>query len=636
MVNNLNIFSFTVDGFRILQFALTVFIFAVSLIFTKQYGKVEKLSKYHLIVTLFTLTGTLGVFFSANFLTMFFFFEIMSFASYGWVAMGKGINRASVSNLYLYFSLVAGMVMLMGLFLLEGKLGTLEFSEVFEATKTINPSELFLPCALVLVGFATKAGLVPLHAWQSKTYCQAPAPFTAVFSAILSKTGVFGALMLSVNAFYHQEDWGKALLIIAIITMLYGGICAIASVDMKRTIAYSSMSQIGFIFTGVAMIGVMGDHNTIASLGTVWHMLNHSIFKLILFSLCSVIFVAVGSTKFTKIKGIARKNPIIAIFFLTAACGLGGIPMLSGYISKTLLHESLVEHIHLHPDLLLSVCEKLFIVAGGLTVAYMLKIAFVLFAKNENAPKVKIPIIGTICLFLCVVSVVAMGVNPQYFSELLIVNTAEVMNAHADILHVHYFNLVNLSGAGYSFIVGILVYFFIVRVYLNSEDRKPVYFKFNFKIIPLPLAIVCEFLSVKFVDILFKVAVTPLIIACEFFSVTVVDILFKIVWFTFNSVAMVLGNFVEFIMKMASVSLFRPSKEKDVTLRISNSYKFGNIFDKIVEFIKHKSSHKFAEKFDSFEKMSNIRRRMITSSLSYGLMFSGLGIIAVLFYLMLS
>ncbi len=623
----MNIFSFTLDGFRILQLVLTVIIFAVSTSLTTEYYKNlkdTKFNKIQLLFTALTFVGTVGVFASASLFTMFFFFEIMSFASYGWVLLSNDKNAKKNADFYLYFSLVAGMVMLLGLFLLNGKLGTLELDEILTVAKGMDKTELLVPALLVMVGFGTKAGLYPLHVWLPTTYVTAPSPYTAVFSAILSKTGVFGAVMVSVNVFYYDELFGEIILVIAVITMLWGGISAIIQTDMKKTIAYSSMSQIGFIFVGVAMLGIMGEHNTIASWGTVLHMLNHSMFKLILFGLCSVIFMNIATTKFDDLKGIARKNPVIGALFLVAGCGLGGVPLFSGYISKTLLHESLVEQIHLHPSTLLTVSELLFILSGGFTVAYMLKIGMCLFAKNDNAPKIKFSLLNKTLLVLTAIPAVVMGILPEQTAHVIANASTEAMNIHAHELTIHYFNFTNLKGAIYSISIGLILYFVVVRLLLIKNGKYVEVSKGKLTLVNL-----------IYLPVFTKLIPTVLGAVCRVLDIYVVQSFLNLIAIVMGTFSFVTQNITDIVLHLLIIFGFRPARERDFTVNVAYSYKIGKLLDAIANFVHKDKPHNYAEELETYEQNSAIRRRMISSSLSFGLLFAGIGIIVVLLYLYL-
>ena len=117
----------------------------------------------------------------------------------------------------------------------------------------LNRSKLYIAGILIFVGFGVKAAVFPLHIWLPTAHPVAPAPSSALLSGVLTKSGLFGILVLSTGIFLHNALWGLMLLALGVSTMVVGAVLALFSVDIKRTLACSSMSQIGFILTGISM-----------------------------------------------------------------------------------------------------------------------------------------------------------------------------------------------------------------------------------------------------------------------------------------------------------------------------------------------------------------------------------------------
>ena len=242
-----------------------------------------------------------------------------------------------------------------------------------------------------LVGFGAKAGMFPLHIWLPKAHPVAPAPASALLSGILTKSGVFGILVVSRYLLWADTDWNQLLLLLGTVTMVLGAVLALFSIDLKRTLACSSMSQIGFILLGVSMQGYLGAENALAAWGTVLHMLNHSLIKLLLFVAAGVIYLGNHhSLDLNEIRGWGRNKPWLKIIFFMGGASIAGVPGFSGYVSKTLLHESIVEYIHELNHLgeaatTFQVVEWLFLISGGLTAAYMTKLFVCIFVEARPA-----------------------------------------------------------------------------------------------------------------------------------------------------------------------------------------------------------------------------------------------------------
>lgn len=375
---------FCMDGFRLVYGCVAAFMWLMAAVFSGEYFKRhDHVNRFYLFL-LWTLGATMGVFLSADLYTTFLFFELMSFTSYVWVAQEENRPSLRAAATYLAVAVTGGLVMLMGIFLLYHHLGTLVIGELHAAAAGVgNRGVLYAAGGCMLFGFGAKAGAFPLHIWLPKAHPVAPAPASALLSGILTKTGIYGILVLSCDLFLQDGTWGRLILAIGVVTMLGGALLAVFSIDLKRTLACSSMSQVGFILVGIGMQGMLGEENGLAVHGTVLHMVNHSLIKLVLFLAAGAIYINTHNLDLNRIRGFGRKKPFMKLMFLTGALAVGGIPLFGGYVSKTLLHEAIVEY---GGGTAMKTVEWLFLISGGITVAYMLKLYVAIFMeKNEDA-----------------------------------------------------------------------------------------------------------------------------------------------------------------------------------------------------------------------------------------------------------
>lgn len=486
--------SLRADGFRSLYLTIASFMWLMTSLFTPQYmGHGHKQGRY-CFFTLFTLGATLGVFLSDDLFTAFLFFEVMSFTSYPWVIHEEEPAAMRAGATYLAIAVLGGMMMLMGLFLLYPMLGTLSFDGMWPAVQALeDKGALFLPSVLILLGFGAKAGMFPLHVWLPKAHPVAPAPASALLSGVLTKVGIFGILAVSARVMLHNAAWGDLLLALGLITMFAGALLALLSVDLKRTLACSSMSQIGFILVGIAMQALLGEHNALAAEGTVLHMVNHSLIKLTLFMAAGVVHMNLHRLNLNEVRGFGRNKPFLHLCFLIGAASISGIPFFSGYVSKTLLHESILEYVgHLHhlgeSSFRYAASEWVFVLTGGMTFAYMLKLYICLFwQKNEqqqamDAIKPYIAPLSRFALGLAALVLLALGIRPHLTMTPLAGMSLPFMQAHAPEHAVAYFSLPNLLGTGKSLLIGLILYLAVVRPLLTARaengrriyvDRKP-------------------------------------------------------------------------------------------------------------------------------------------------------------------
>ena len=467
--------SFRVDAFRALYTVLACFMWAMSCQFSLQYfaGHGTHLGRYACF-SLITLCGVVGVFFSDDLYTTFVFFEIMSIASYPWVAHEETPGAMRAAQTYLGVSVACGMITLMGMFLCWKETGSLSFSALREAGG--NPA-LYLPAFLMLVGYCAKAGMVPLHIWLPKAHPVAPAPASALLSGMLTKTGLFGVIVIGMNLMGENAVFGHVMLGLGLVTMTLGAVLGVFSVNLKRTLACSSLSQIGYITVGLSCAMLLGHHGALAAAGAVGHMVNHSLF------LCAgAVYMKAHTLDLSELRGYGRGKWLLHIVFLIGALGLMGVPGLNGYTSKTMIHEGLVELAEeIEGFSVYRLCEWIFLFAAGLTTAYMLKLYICLFwQKNPDAHRQThydeitghdLSARSAIVLIVTVLPLLLIGLRPNQVLLPLTNASAEFLNRPGMSHEVAFFSLTNLVGGGISLLIGIAVYVLFVRTCLYKKEE---------------------------------------------------------------------------------------------------------------------------------------------------------------------
>lgn len=475
--------TFAAGGLRSLLVLLAAFLWQSSALSSPAYFGGGSGSNRYYFYWLLTQGALMGVFLAGDLFTLFVFFEMMSFASYVWVAQNETEEALRAGETYLAIAVVGGMALLSGLFLLNDLLGTLSIGALREAAmalpETVRP-RLYVAGGLCLAGFGAKAGMFPLHIWLPKAHPVAPAPASALLSGILTKSGVFGVLIICRELFWTDLAWNRVVLALAVVTMVLGAVLAVFSVDLKRTLACSSMSQIGFILVGAAMQGYLNGENALAALGTVLHMTNHALIKLVLFLSAGVIYVSTHSLDLNRIRGWGRNKLWLKAAFFVGAASIAGVPGFSGYVSKTLLHESIVEYIHVLEHAGASTAtfravEWLFLISGGLTAAYMTKLFLVIFVAPRAAgqrPAVREYMSHgtTAVLAVAAGALLVLGLTPGRTMEPMAQWAAAFLRADHLEHGVHYFAWVNLKGSLISLAIGALVYALVIRKLLMARQ----------------------------------------------------------------------------------------------------------------------------------------------------------------------
>ena len=495
--------TFTVTGFRAVYAVITALMWVGTTMFSPEYFAHEKenLGRYKFFV-LFTLGAVEGVMLSADLMTAFVFFEILSFTSFTWVIHEQTRDAIRAGYTYLFIAVIGGLLMFMGLVLLERTTGTLSFAGLSETLQGAGSSadslaepKVLAAGVLILLGFGAKAGMFPLHVWLPKAHPAAPSPASALLSGILTKVGVYGILMTALYVLAGDFRFGLIVLAAGMITMLLGAVLALFSVNLKRTLACSSMSQIGFILTGIAvtvLMGAVGEKEAVmtALAGTVQHMINHSLLKLTLFMCAGVVVMNLHSLTLDEIRGWGRNKTPLKIAFALGGLGISGVPLFNGYISKTLLHEGIVEAIHGMAEArelglstvdavtagnisnILGIGEWIFLFSGGLTFAYMLKLFICIFVEKnrdedvqeryDSSSKCMNPV-STAAILGSSLFMVILGM-PPVTKRLIAFALGE-----DEILEFAAFTLENLKGGAISLAIGALVYLFVVRRLLFRE-----------------------------------------------------------------------------------------------------------------------------------------------------------------------
>ena len=602
-----------VDGFRLIYCCIALFMWSVSLLFSKEYFAHYSHKVRYYGFLLLTMFATFGVFLSADLFTMFIFFEVMSLSSYVWVAQEETEEALKAGVTYLAIAVIGGMVMLMGLFLFNSAVGTLRMDEIYGAVQNVwgeKSTQIYVSGFCMLFGFGAKAGMFPLHFWLPKAHPVAPAPASALLSGILTKCGVFGILVLTAEVFVHNYIWGSVILILGVLGMFAGAVLAVFSINLKRTLACSSVSQIGFILVGVGMQCFLGEENALAVRGTFLHMVNHSLIKLLLFNLAGVVYMNLHALDLNTVRGFGRKKPFLMITFLMGALGIGGFPMWNGYVSKTLLHESIVEYIHHLQHLgesavLFQAVEWIFLFSGGLTVAYMLKLFVCLFIEKhptkQDAYDEKINYISPLSKVVLGIAAVILPILGAFPGMTMDKMADAVMNfmRSGELAHqVHYFTWVNLKGGLISIGIGVLVYLFVIRKVFMRKDRY--------------VDLWPEKLDV---EVLFTKAVLGFVSLLGAVSKVLDGVLLN--WLTIE-------NVLKFLNRNAKVPEKLP---EGIIGRLRHL-----LFDETTEAPEQELVNKLHAQYD--RKVDTMR--VIGSSLSFGLLIACVGLIITIIYLLIN
>lgn len=467
-----------VDMLRYAMLFISGLAWFLATMFSTQYIKRRRHRNRYYFFFMLTYAFTLGIFMSDNIINLFTFFEGMSLTSYALVIHDEDEYSHDAGISYLSMALAGGLILLMGIFLAYDYTKTLEIAGIAEGMKNVSMGKQYMLGALFIIGFGIKASMFPLHTWLPQTYTAAPAPATAILSAILLKTGLFGVIITTHVILNGNERISYIILIIGLINILLGGILAVMQRNIKRIIAYSSMSQTGFMLVGIGLVGILGDHGGLAILGTLLYMINHAVFKLLLFFAAGIIYMILHEMSLNKIWGFGKNKKRLKTLFLIGVFGIIGMPGFNGFTSKTLIHEAIIEAQHLTHLYFFDVVELIFYLGGALTVAYMMKLFIAIFVEKNSdfhgQYKERFRKRAQFPLAILAAIVIFIGLFPNYIVGILSSN-GMILSLHVPE-SIRFFTFDTILSSAITLIFGAMIYFLIVRSTLISrKDDRMVY-----------------------------------------------------------------------------------------------------------------------------------------------------------------
>ncbi len=283
------------------------------------------------------VTASTGIALAGNLITFFVFYEFLTLATYPLVVHRGTEEALRGGRTYLWYTLTGGTVLFVAVVWLHVLTGPVEF----QSAGILAPLEpefhrsLTAIFVLLMAGLGVKAALVPLHGWLPVAMV-APAPVSALLHAVaVVKAGAFGIVRVVYDVYgvVFAEELGvlRPLAIVAAITIIYGSLRALVQDDLKKRLAYSTVSQLSYITLGVATLGPVG------TIGSLVHLIHQGIMKITLFFCAGNIAETIGLHKVSELNGIGRRMPLTMAAFTVAALGMIGLPPIAGFISKWFL-----------------------------------------------------------------------------------------------------------------------------------------------------------------------------------------------------------------------------------------------------------------------------------------------------------
>ncbi|MEX0843906.1 MAG: NADH-quinone oxidoreductase subunit M, partial [Balneolaceae bacterium] len=327
------------DGLSLLLFMLTTFMGPIVIL--SSWSSITKYQTGYLSMLLLLQTASLGVFASLDLMVFYVFFELSLIPMYFLIGIWGGAGRIQATIKFFIYTLVGSLIMLVGLIYLgydagyamgEGVTFTTDWrfltSEIYQIG-LVEQTYLFLAFALA---FCIKVPLFPFHTWLPYAHTEAPTAGSVVLAAIMLKMGTYGLLRVCLpifpNAFMEFAPW---MAILAVIGIIYGALVAMVQKDVKKLVAYSSVSHLGFVVLGIFAF------NTVAVQGAIIQMINHGLSTGALFLIVGMLYDRRHTRMIKDFGGIATKVPVFTVMFMIATLASIGLPGLNGFVGEFLI-----------------------------------------------------------------------------------------------------------------------------------------------------------------------------------------------------------------------------------------------------------------------------------------------------------
>jgi len=375
-----------IDHLSALFGVLVSFEVLLAIIYSWGYMAEEPRKDKYYTLLLLSLVGMMGIVYTGDFFNMYVFLEILAISSYALVAFEKEVPEALEASIkYLVLGTISSTFFLVGVAIIYGEFDTLTMAMVAKLINTYGLNyALVVAYALFLAGLTLKAGIAPMHMWLIDAHPSAPSPFSMVLSGVIVKVAIYMFLRITFSVYglshINYMAIGLILIVLASISLIVAPLMATAQSDIKRLFAYSTVTELGIIFMGLGVaIATIGSSNSLLALqGSIFHIINHALYKGLLFLVAGALALSIGTRNLTMMSNIARKMPYTTTALIIGLFAIAGIPPLNGFASKWLIYEASTTY---NP-----IVGTIVIIGSALTFTYMLKVILSIYAPGGMEP----------------------------------------------------------------------------------------------------------------------------------------------------------------------------------------------------------------------------------------------------------
>lgn len=395
--------------------------FLSSIYSLKYMSKDNGLEKYYVLFLLLT-SSMIGFVFTGDLFNMYVMLEIMTFAAISLTAFRNYKDKAvEAAFKYIVTGSLGSSLILLGTCLIYSETKTLNLAEIslkLNLEQEMSPV-LIVAFSLMMVGYAVKSFMVPCHIWPTEAHMAAPSSISMILSGVMSKTGVYAIIRLVFMIFglATNKPVGYLILVWGLITMVIGVSMALLQHDFKRLLAFHSVSQIGYIITALGMAIIENSEvGAMVLIGGIYHMINHAVFKGLLFLVAGAVLYVTGTTDLDSVSGLGKKMPFTMAMFLFGAAAISGIPPFNGFASKWIIYEAGFNGG-------LGIASIIAIVVSALTLASFIKVGHSIFfgpQKNKYKNIQDVPVTMKISMGILSILTLILGLIPKIVVENLL------------------------------------------------------------------------------------------------------------------------------------------------------------------------------------------------------------------------
>ncbi len=413
-------FTLFVDGIGLSLVAMTLILVIAVIPFSLGYMEGEEgVGTYFAFLNLLTV-GLVGVFMTSCLLAFYFFWELMLVPTYFMITRWGYRNAQEVAFKFFIFTHAGAVFVLLGIGAIFMLTGTLDILQAQRLLLESPVDTLWWILTFFTIGFCVKMAIVPVHMWLPDAHAEAPAPISALLSGVIIEAGGYAIMRIALQTVIPplvMLDVGTNFLHIlcgfGVLTSIYGALNALAENDIKRIVAYSSISHMGYVLFGLSLFP-----SHIGLIGSIFHLISHMMSKGLLFLTAGTVMKQTGLRDIREMGGLGRMMPFTVTAFATAAFSIAGMPPLACFVSEFMIftggfHASSRDPFFLWPTALV-------VVATILSTAYVLRLFWKVFLGELKTKTVlEAPLLMIVPSLAIAFLIILLGVHPNLFIELL-------------------------------------------------------------------------------------------------------------------------------------------------------------------------------------------------------------------------